>query len=93
MTNSVPNSGYDLEAGLDPTCPQDMKKLDSQRALRVRQALVILSTTGRGDVVKLKGVRPPEWRIRVGDQRAFLRLDANEKVINVLRVRRRDRAY
>ena len=72
---------------------RDMKKLDSQRALRVRQALVILSTTGRGDVVKLKGVRPPEWRIRVGHQRAFLRLDANEKVINVLRVRRRDQAY
>lgn len=72
---------------------RDMKRLDSQRALRVRQALITLSTTGHGDVVKLKGVRPPEWRIRVGDQRAFLRLDANEKVINVLRVRRRDQAY
>ena len=40
---------------------RDLKKLDSVIARRVRRALVTLSTTGRGDVVKLKGVRPPEW--------------------------------
>lgn len=72
---------------------RDMKRLDSVLARRVRQALVTLSTTGHGDVVKLKGVRPPEWRLRVGDYRAFFRVDEDEASINVLRVRRRDQAY
>jgi mRNA-degrading endonuclease RelE of RelBE toxin-antitoxin system len=72
---------------------RDLKKLDSVIARRVRRALVTLSTTGRGDVVKLKGVRPPEWRLRIGDYRAFFQLDENERLINVLRVRRRDQAY
>ena len=66
---------------------RDLKKLDSVIARRVRRALVTLSTTGRGDVVKLKGVRPPEWRLRIGDYRAFFQLDENERLINVLRVR------
>ena len=42
-------------------------------ARRLRGAMIDLAETGHGDVVKLKDVRPPEWRLRVGDRRAFFR--------------------
>ncbi|MCY4345094.1 MAG: hypothetical protein OXE83_16185 [Gammaproteobacteria bacterium] len=42
-------------------------------ARRLRQALVELAESGRGDVVKLKGVTPAAWRLRVGDRRLFFR--------------------
>jgi mRNA-degrading endonuclease RelE of RelBE toxin-antitoxin system len=72
---------------------RDMKKLDQQLAKRIREALVRLAETGHGDVVKLTDVDPPEWRIRVGDHRAFFRYEAQQQEIHLLRVRRRDEAY
>ena len=52
---------------------KDMKKLEPALARRLREAMIDLAETGHGDVVKLKDVRPPEWRLRVGDRRAFFR--------------------
>ena len=72
---------------------KDMKKLETVLARRLREAMVDLAETGHGDVVKLKGVRPPEWRLRVGDRRAFFRFRREAREIHVLRVRRRDKAY
>ena len=39
---------------------KDMQKLDPVLARRLRAAMIDLAETGHGDVVKLKGVRPPE---------------------------------
>ena len=39
---------------------RDMKKLDPSLARRVRDAVVELADSGRGDVAKLKDARPPE---------------------------------
>ena len=72
---------------------KDMKKLEPALARRLREAMIDLAETGHGDVVKLKDVRPPEWRLRVGDRRAFFRFRNDAKEIHVLRVRRRDKAY
>ncbi len=72
---------------------RDMKKLDSRLARRIRQALVELAESGRGDVVKLKDVTPSEWRLRVGDRRLFFRYISEAREIQVLRVLRRDGAY
>ena len=72
---------------------RDMKKLDPSLARRVRDAVVELADSGRGDVAKLKGTRPPEWRLRVGDRRVFFRFRNDLREIQLLRVRRRDEAY
>ena len=73
---------------------RDMKKLDPTMALRIREGLNRLAETGHGDVVRLKDVTPPEWRLRVGDQRVFFRFQTTEtNEIQVIRVRRRDEAY
>ncbi len=72
---------------------RDMRKLDSPLARRVRNAVIELADTGRGDVAKLRDTRPPEWRLRVGDRRVFFRFRSDLREIHVLRVRRRDEAY
>ncbi|MDP2957388.1 MAG: type II toxin-antitoxin system RelE/ParE family toxin [Longimicrobiales bacterium] len=72
---------------------RDMKKLDQQRAHRVREGLTRLAETGQGDVKKLTDVDPPEWRLRVGDRRVFFQYATDPKQIQVLRVVRRDQAY
>lgn len=72
---------------------KDMKKLAPQHARRVREGLVRLVETGQGDVVKLKDVDPPEWRLRAGDYRAFFQYQPEENAISVLRVKPRGRAY
>ena len=50
---------------------RDMKKLDRGLARRIREGLVGLAETGSGDVVKLKGANPSEWRLRAGNHRVF----------------------
>lgn len=72
---------------------KDMKKIDPTMARRVRDAVVELAETGRGDVAKLKDANPPEWRLRVGDRRVFFRFRSELREIHLLRVLRRDRAY
>lgn len=71
----------------------DMKKLDPALARRVRDALIALAGTGRGDVAKLRDARPPEWRLRLVDRRVFFRFRGDLREFHVLRVRRRDEAY
>ena len=72
---------------------RDMRKLDPRLASRLRRALVEFAETGHGDVAKLKGVSPSEWRLRVGDRRLFFRYISEAREIQVLRVLRRDGAY
>ena len=65
---------------------KDVKKLEPGLARRLREAMIDLVETGHGDVVKLKDVRPPEWRLRVGDRRVFFRFRRDAKEIHVLRL-------
>ena len=52
-----------------------------------------LAETGSGDVVKLKGTSPPEWRLRVGGHRVFFQFQGDAREVRILRVRRHDEAY
>lgn len=53
-----------------------MSNLDREIARRVKQAVERLATTGAGDVKRLQGIKPPEFRLRVGDYRVRNRRDA-----------------
>ena len=72
---------------------RDLRRLDRQTAGRVRDAVLRLATTGQGDVRRLHGVNPPEWRLRVGEWRVRFAYDAAAHTIQVLRVLPRGRAY
>ena len=66
-------------------------KLDKGIALRLKKAVERFAETGSGNVKKLQGIDPPEYRLRVGDYR--VRFDLAGEVVRVLRVRNRREAY
>jgi len=73
------------------TALQDMAALDKGIALRLKKAVERFAATGSGNVKKLQGIDPPEYRLRVGDNR--VRFDLAGEVVRVLRVRNRREAY
>ena len=65
----------------------DLRHLDRQVATRVERAVERLAETEQGDVARLKGEVPPQWRLRVGDWRVRFHQDGEN--VRVLRVRNR----
>jgi mRNA-degrading endonuclease RelE of RelBE toxin-antitoxin system len=72
---------------------RDLSRLDPQIQERVIAAVERLAATGRGNVVQLAGMQPPEWRLRVGKWRVRFRRNDRERILDVLRVLPRDKAY
>jgi mRNA-degrading endonuclease RelE of RelBE toxin-antitoxin system len=68
----------------------DMATLDKTVAGRVRSA-ERFAQKGAGDVAKLEGMTPPEYRLRAGDYR--VRFQFQDQTIRILRVRNRREAY
>lgn len=57
------------------------------------KALDQLAETERGDITRLKNIKPPEWRLRVGEIRVRFAYIQDDDVILVLRVLPRGKAY
>lgn len=72
---------------------RDLRRLDPPVCQRVQAALQALATDPQqpGALRKLTGA--PEHRLRIGDWRASLLLDAQARTITVTRVLPRGRAY
>jgi mRNA-degrading endonuclease RelE of RelBE toxin-antitoxin system len=70
---------------------QDMAALDKGIARRIRHAVERFAGSGAGNVKKLQGIDPPEYRLRVGDYR--VRFHQQDQSIRILRVRNRREAY
>jgi mRNA interferase RelE/StbE len=76
-----------------PPARRDLRRLSSADAIRVVRAIDRFAETERGDVRKLQGYEPPQWRLRVGQYRVrFVFLHATQ-TIEVLHVLPRGRAY
>jgi mRNA-degrading endonuclease RelE of RelBE toxin-antitoxin system len=70
-----------------------LKRLDPPVQKRLINAVDHFARTGEGDVVRLVNVTPPEYRLRVGDWRVRFAQDAERRLLDVLRVLWRDKAY
>jgi len=70
---------------------EDMAALDKGIAHRVKQAVERFANTAAGNVKRLQGIDPPEYRLRVGDYRG--RFSQQVETICILRVRNRREAY
>ena len=70
---------------------EHMAALDKGVARRVKQAVERFADSGAGNVKKLQGIQPAEYRLRVGDYRVRFNLEGD--TIRVLRVRNRREAY
>ena len=73
------------------TALDDMAALDKGIARRVKQAVERFADTGAGNVKRLQGIDPPEYRLRVGDYR--VRFHMEDETVQVLRVRNHREAY
>lgn len=70
----------------------DLAALDRNTRLRITAAIDRLLRTGTGNIKKLQGIDPPEYRLRHGEWRIrFCRPDADSVRIN--RVQNRKDAY
>ena len=70
----------------------DLARLDRATRLRIVAAIQRLAITDAGNIKKLQGIEPPEYRLRVGDWRVrFSHPDADTVRIN--RVQNRKDAY
>jgi mRNA-degrading endonuclease RelE of RelBE toxin-antitoxin system len=68
-----------------------MAGLDKGIARRVKQSVERFAETGAGNVKRLQGIDPPEFRLRVGDYR--VRFHQDDDTMRILRVRNRREAY
>jgi mRNA-degrading endonuclease RelE of RelBE toxin-antitoxin system len=69
----------------------DLAALDKGIARRTKLAIERFAETGAGNVKKLQGINPPEYRLRAGHWRVRFQLD--DETVRVLRVRNRKEAY
>ncbi len=76
-----------------PAAERDLKRCDRQTQERILAAVARLIETDQGDVVLLKNVKPPEWRLRVGQWRVRFRRNEKNRTVEVLRILPRDKAY
>ena len=72
-----------------PVAAKALRKLPRNERERI---LIAIQRLPAGDVRGLKG-RRGEWRLRVGDWRAIIRLDQEGRVIVVTAVKPRGSAY
>jgi mRNA interferase RelE/StbE len=76
-----------------PHAQRDLKRLDPPVRRRVVDAVKHFARTGEGDVLRLVDVEPPEYRLRVGDWRVRFTRDDEHRLLHVLRVLPRGKAY
>lgn len=70
----------------------DIEQLDPQVARRITDGLRRFAETGQGEVTRLQGRTPPEWRLRVGDWRIIFSQWTPASLV-VIRVLHRREAY
>lgn len=71
----------------------DLDRLDPVVAERILRAVDRLAIEGEGDVRRLVGIDPPEFRLRVGKWRVRFLFNHVTETLLILHVSRRDEAY
>lgn len=73
---------------------RDIKRLDPPVRERILAAIERLKTDPpAGDIKRLTGHEPPEWRLRVGEWRVRFTREPAERTVVIQRVLPRGRAY
>jgi mRNA interferase RelE/StbE len=76
-----------------PRAQRDLARLDRPTRERIVAAMLRLAETSRGDVIKLGGKQPPEYRLRVGGWRVRFAWDQGSGVLVMLHVFNRGQGY
>lgn len=87
-----PGNGWRVE--LTRPAARDAERLDRPVRERVLAAIDGLKTDPpTGDIRRLTGVAPPQWRLRVGDWRVRFNRVPETQTVLILRILPRGRAY
>ena len=76
-----------------PRALKELARLDKTGQTRIRDAVESLAAGSSADVKRLRGIDPPEFRLRVGNWRVRFRIDPTTGTISILHVLKRDEAY
>jgi mRNA-degrading endonuclease RelE of RelBE toxin-antitoxin system len=71
----------------------DLNRLDNPTIDRIVDAVNRHGASGSGDIRRLQGIRPPRWRLRVGNWRVITALVPAEHTMLIVRVLPRGSAY
>jgi mRNA-degrading endonuclease RelE of RelBE toxin-antitoxin system len=82
-----------LRVDWTPHAQRDLLRLDRPSRERIVAAVLRLAESRQGDVVKLAGKQPPEYRLRVGGWRIRFAWDQGSSVLIVLHVFKRGQGY
>jgi mRNA-degrading endonuclease RelE of RelBE toxin-antitoxin system len=74
-----------------PEARAQLRAINQATAIRILHTLDQYLNTGEGDIKRLHGIEPPEFRLRVGDYR--VRFHHHEGTIRVSAVKHRREAY
>jgi mRNA-degrading endonuclease RelE of RelBE toxin-antitoxin system len=83
----------ELEVKWTASGEREAGRLDPPILRRVAAAVDRFAETGHGNVQHLTGIKPSQHRLRVGDWRVRLIIDKREKVLYVMGVLPRGKAY
>ena len=94
-TEGQPAPGFPRTLTYAPVALRRLRKLPRDAQAALVDALERYASIGVGDVIRLVAVRPPEYRLRVGDYRARFALTgaAPSGAVDVLWVGDRREAY
>ena len=76
-----------------PKALRDLSRFDPPIRARIVTAMSALAESQQGDVIKLSGKNPPEYRLRVGGWRVRFAWDQPAGVLIVLHVFKRGQGY
>ena len=82
-----------LHVDWTPRAQRELTRLGRPTQSRIVAAVLKLAETSQGDVVKLAGKQPPEYRLRVGGWRVRFAWDQGEGILIVLHVFKRGQGY
>ncbi len=74
-----------------PQARADLRAIEQKTAMDILHSLGRFATTEVGDVKMLKSIKPPEFRLRIGNYR--VRFYDHGDSIEILRVRHRREVY
>jgi mRNA interferase RelE/StbE len=82
-----------LEVRWSANAEREARRLDPPMNRRIVAALESYAATGHGDIKRLTGYNPPQYRLRVGEWRVRFTVDWEARVLYVLSIQPRGRAY
>ena len=68
-----------------------LRAINQPTALRILHSLARYLETGEGDVKRLQGIEPPEFRLRIGNYR--VRFHDHGQLVRITAVKHRSDAY